>query len=120
MPVARVRFSVVLHSGARIGPGKIELLHCVQDSGSISAAARAMDMDYKRAWTLIESLNLAFDTPVVVRVRGGTHGGGAVLTPFGVDLLARYRKIEAAVARATSSDLRSLQRHALPEAGPKI
>ena len=48
--------------------GKAALLESVQSSGSISAAARAMGMDYKRAWLLVDSLNRAFDTPVVERV----------------------------------------------------
>jgi molybdate transport system regulatory protein len=67
-------------SGARIGPGKAALLESVRSSGSISAAARAMGMDYKRAWLLVDSLNRAFDTPVVERVTGGSGGGGAILT----------------------------------------
>ena len=68
----------------------------MRSSGSISAAARAMGMDYKRAWLLVDSLNRAFETPVVERVTGGPGGGGAVLTTFGKDLLARYRRLEAA------------------------
>ena len=79
-----------------------------------------MNMDYKRAWLLIESLNRAFDTPLVERVRGGVRGGGAVLTPFGVDVLTRYRRLEVAAVRTAARDLRTLARHALPEAGPKV
>src|ERR1700692_3636532 len=97
--MARVQVSLVLESGARIGPGKAALLESVRDTGSISAAARAMGMDYKRAWTLIDSLNRAFDIPVVERATGGFGGGGATLTPFGADVLARYRRLEAATAK---------------------
>jgi hypothetical protein len=46
--MAHLRLTLVLNSGARIGPGKAALLESVQTSGSISAAARAMGMDYKR------------------------------------------------------------------------
>lgn len=80
--MARLKISLILESGARIGPGKAALLESVRDTGSISAAARAMGMDYKRAWTLIDSLNRAFDRPVVERATGGSGGGGATLTPF--------------------------------------
>ena len=117
---ASVTLSLVLGSGARVGPGKIALLQSVRDTGSIAAAARAMNMDYKRAWLLIESLNRAFDTPLVERVRGGIRGGGAVLTPFGLDVLTRYRRLEVAAVRTAARDLRTLARHALPEAGPKV
>ena len=118
--VARINVSIVVQSGARIGPGKAALLQSVRDSGSIAAAARAMDMDYKRAWSLIESLNRAFDTPLVERVRGGARGGGATLTPFGLEVLTCYQQIEAATTRTASRKLRLLDRHALPSAGRKI
>jgi molybdate transport system regulatory protein len=118
--MARLKLSLILESGARIGPGKVKLLESVRDTGSISAAARAMGMDYKRAWTLIDSLNRAFDTPVVERVTGGSGGGGAILTPFGANLLARYRRLEATAAELGVTDLKALERHALPDPGPKV
>jgi molybdate transport system regulatory protein len=118
--MARLKVSLILDSGARIGPGKAALLESVRDTGSISAAARAMGMDYKRAWTLIDSLNRAFDTPVVERATGGAGGGGARLTPFGTDVLARYLRLEAAAAKLGAGDLKALEQHGLPDAGPKV
>jgi len=118
--MAHIRISLIFDSGARIGPGKIAPLESVRDSGSISAAARAMEMDYKRAWTLIDSLNQTFDRPLVERTTGGPGGGGAVLTPFGAVVLARYRRIEQESARLGAADLKALRRRALPEAGPKV
>jgi molybdate transport system regulatory protein len=79
-----------------------------------------MGMDYKRAWLLIDSLNRAFDTHVVEGATGGVGGGGATLTPFGAELLACYRKLEAATAKLAVADLTALEHHALPDAGPKV
>lgn len=118
--MARLQITLVLASGARMGPGKAALLDSVQATGSISAAARAMGMDYKRAWLLVDSLNRAFNTLVVQRAAGGAGGGGASLTPFGTDLLARFRRLEAAAAAGSAADLDAIERHALPEAGPKV
>lgn len=119
--MARLKLTITLASGARIGPGKAALLESVLATGSISAAARAMGMDYKRAWLLIDSLNRAFATPVVERVAGGSGGGGAVLTPFGKDLLARYRRLEArAAAGKAAADLAEIERHAVADSGPKV
>jgi molybdate transport system regulatory protein len=118
--MARLRLTLTLDSGARIGPGKAELLESVRVSGSISAAARALRMDYKRAWLLLDSINRAFVTPAVERVTGGTGGGGAVLTPFGESLLTRYRKLEAAAQRIAAADLKAPEKQATPDPGPKV
>ena len=118
--MGHLKVTLVLNSGSRIGPGKAALLESIRSTGSISAAARAMGMDYKRAWLLIDSLNRAFTTPAVERATGGTGGGGAVLTPLGVDLITRYRKLEAAAAKLAAADLKELERKASPDAGPKV
>src|SRR5215210_8655462 len=69
--MARLKLSIVLASDARIGPGKAALLESIRDTGSISAAARGMEMSYKRAWLLLDSINQAFETPAVVAATGG-------------------------------------------------
>ena len=63
--MAQLRVSIVFESGSRIGPGKAKLLESIRDTGSISAAARDMGMSYKRAWVLLNSINQAFNEPVV-------------------------------------------------------
>jgi len=118
--MARLQITIVTDAGARVGPGKAALLESVQSTGSISAAARAMDMDYKRAWMLIDSLNRAFVTPVVERSTGGAGGGGARLTPFGQDLLDRYRQIREAAERIAKAHLRTLERRAAADPGAKV
>lgn len=99
-----------LAPGRRIGPGKIELLEKIVAFGSISAAGRAMDMSYRRAWELVESLNSIFDRPVVEAQTGGRRGGGAALTPLGLALVAHYRAIEQTAARAAASHLAELEK----------
>lgn len=118
--MARVRVSIVFESGARIGPGKAALLECIRDTGSISAAARDMGMSYKRAWLLLDSINQAFTEAVVRAAPGGAGGGGATLTPFGAEVLERYRHIYERAASDAADDVAALARRARPEAGPKI
>jgi molybdate transport system regulatory protein len=118
--MGHIRLILIMKSGARIGPGKAALLESVHSTGSISAAARAMEMDYKRAWLLIDSLNRAFLTPAVERSTGGIGGGKAVLTPLGHELLERYRRLQAATAALAESDVEALERQAAADTGPKI
>ena len=80
-----------------LGPGKVSLLECVERTGSLSAAARALGMSYRRAWLLLHSTNEGFSEPVVELSVGGKDGGGARLTGFGQQLVADYREFEAAV-----------------------
>jgi molybdate transport system regulatory protein len=97
-----------LDTESRIGPGKIELLEHIDKFGSISAAGRAMDMSYKRAWDLVDEINRVCRQAAVERQTGGRNGGGAALTPFGASLVARYRKIERDAATAVRKELAAL------------
>jgi molybdate transport system regulatory protein len=107
LPSLSVRID--LDSEGRIGPGKIQLLENIRELGSISAAGRAMDMSYKRAWDLVDEINRICRQAAVERQTGGKNGGGAVLTPFGVSLVSRYRKIERGAATAVRKELAALQ-----------
>jgi molybdate transport system regulatory protein len=80
-----------------IGPGKIRLLEGIQRTGSLSAAARALGMSYRRAWLLLHATNEGFQEAVVELSVGGKDGGGTRLTDFGRRLIADYRGFEAAV-----------------------
>ncbi len=106
--MARLTLRIDLSDQGAIGPGKIRLLELVGESGSISAAGRAMKMSYRRAWMLIDELNRCFRSPVVETQLGGARGGGAVLTSLGHDLIARYRMIERAATKASAADLAAL------------
>jgi molybdate transport system regulatory protein len=120
--VAKLTIRIDLSGHGAIGPGKIRLLELVGESGSISAAGRAMNMSYRRAWMLVDGLNRCFRAPVVATQLGGTRGGGAVLTGLGHDLIARYRAIERAAAKASSSELAALdavQASPSPRAGSR-
>jgi len=116
--MARLSLRIDLGSAGALGPGKVALLERIAEHGSISAAARAMDMSYRRAWLLVESVNGAFREPAVTARPGGAAGGGAALTPFGADLVRRYRAIEAAAHAAASDDLLALQAAAAEQPHP--
>jgi molybdate transport system regulatory protein len=97
----------ILFDSAMIGPGKAQLLDGIQETGSIAAAGRRMQMSYKRAWSLVEEMNAAFAAPLVASARGGAGGGGAILTEAGSEVLRLYRlaleRAEAAAAEPVAA-----------------
>jgi len=107
-----VRFRLRISKGAdiAIGPGKIDLLEAIGNTGSISAAAKTLGMSYRRAWLLVDTMNRCFRGPVVAAETGGSRGGGARVTPLGLQVVRRYRRIEAIALDAGAEDLRALKR----------
>src|ERR1700687_4127844 len=107
LPSLSVRID--LDTDSRIGPGKIQLLENIRTCGSISAAGRAMDMSYKRAWDLVDEINRICKRAAVERQTGGKNGGGGRLPPFGLSLVTRYRKIERSAESAARKELLALR-----------
>jgi molybdate transport system regulatory protein len=104
-----VMLRVALTSRHHIGPGKVRLLELIDELGSISAAARAMEMSYRRAWLLVENMNTMFREPVLTPAVGGMQGGGAVLTRLGREIITRFRRMEAATRKAIAGDVAALK-----------
>ncbi|MGO8917862.1 MAG: winged helix-turn-helix domain-containing protein [Stellaceae bacterium] len=107
--MARLTLRVDLTPLGAVGPGKIRLLELVDETGSISAAGRAMSMSYRRAWLLVDELNRLFRNPLVATRLGGESGGGAALTPFGKSMVRHYREMESEAHAALAPHLRAFQ-----------
>ena len=112
--MARLTLRVDLGPDQAIGPGKIRLLEAVRDTGSISEAGRSLEMSYRRAWLLVDDMNRCFRKPVVDSAKGGKEGGGTVVTPTGLEVIALYRGIEAQAQKAAAKDLTKLTRLLVP------
>ncbi|HXX03776.1 MAG TPA: LysR family transcriptional regulator [Xanthobacteraceae bacterium] len=108
MAGAHLSIRIDLASGDRIGPGKIALLEAIRSTGSISAAARAIGMSYRRAWLLVEEINKTLREPAVRAETGGVRGGGAVVTPVGERVVGLYRTIEAQAKAASGGEFRAI------------
>jgi molybdate transport system regulatory protein len=107
---ARLRVRVQFGGGFAIGPGKADLLQAVAATGSISAAARQMEMSYRRAWLLIDAMNRCFRELVVDTATGGKGGGGARITVFGRKVLKDYRAMEAGAMALVSKRMPGFSR----------
>ncbi len=108
MALTCIKISIPYGEKAAIGMGKAALLEAIQRTGSISAAGREMGIPYRRAWELVETMNRCFAQPIVTRAVGGRHGGGSQLTSFGMEVLRRYREIEAKANESVIADIKAL------------
>lgn len=76
-----------------LGEGRVALLRAIEETGSLSKAAKSLKMSYKKAWSLIDALNSRSQKPVITTSIGGKGGGGAQLTPYGKALVGAFETI---------------------------
>lgn len=92
----KVKFKIWVEEGDQVvlGNGRVRLLQAIEEHGSISAAAKSMKMSYKKAWAQIDGMNAASETSLVEKSTGGKNGGGAVVTAYGKDMVAKFLDIK--------------------------
>jgi molybdate transport system regulatory protein len=73
---------------------RIDLLLFIQQTGSLQAASRKLDISYQHAWNIIKEMNTLSDTPLVIKQRGGVNGGGTSLTPSALRVIDEYEQIQ--------------------------
>tara|TARA_R110000868_G_scaffold82271_4_gene232443 strand:- start:283 stop:621 length:339 start_codon:yes stop_codon:yes gene_type:complete len=76
-----------------LGEGRVHLLKAIQETGSLSKAAKSLNISYKKAWQLIDSVNKSAEKPVTINSVGGKGGGGAELTEYGKSLVIAFDEI---------------------------
>lgn len=87
------RVWILTEDGTFLGEGRIELLNKIDEFGSISKAAKSMKMSYKKAWELVNSMNIQCKTPIVTGKIGGKDGGGSVLSESGRKLVLQFNQL---------------------------
>lgn len=113
----RLWLKIDLGNGGQIGPGKIALLRAVAEHRSISGAARAMNMSYRKAWLLIDEMNRTVAGTVVATSVGGSARGGASVTARGRELIACYERLLRQAEEGSDADLARLAALASKDAG---
>ena len=108
----KIQARIMLDDEIAFGPGKVDLLIAIQSTGSISAAGKYLGMSYRRAWLLVDAMNRCFQQPLVETATGGSQGGGARLTPLGIDVVERYQQLQ--------NEIRELGEKHFPEFKPLL
>ena len=80
-----------------LGDGRQHLLRLVHETGSISAAARAMGVSYRKAWTQLQCMEDLLTWPLLVRQKGGAQKGKTSLTPAALELLQQFDDLKQGV-----------------------
>ncbi|HZF29119.1 MAG TPA: LysR family transcriptional regulator [Gammaproteobacteria bacterium] len=114
-PPAELWIKVTIPGVGQIGPGKINLLKMIREQESISGAARAMKMSYRRAWLLVAELNKLFARPLVATWAGGKSRGGASLTKLGEKLIESYDIVVEQSAHVNRAVLTEIGRSVIRE-----
>jgi molybdate transport system regulatory protein len=114
-PSADLWIKVTIPGAGQIGPGKINLLKMIREHESISGAARAMKMSYRRAWLLVAELNKLFARPLVATWAGGKTRGGATLTKLGEKLIESYDTVVEQSVRVNRTVLTEIARSVIRE-----
>jgi len=94
-PGLKVNGSLWLEADGKhfFGPGPVELLEGIAETGSISEAAKKMRMSYKKAWELVNTLNEQALNPLVIPRTGGEKGGGSTITDEARQLITYHREL---------------------------
>ena len=83
------------HGGSALGGAdRVALLEAIRDTGSMTRAAKAVGISYKTAWDRVQDMNNMSAQALVQRSAGGAGGGGTVLTPYALELIAAFRQVE--------------------------
>ncbi len=91
-----------------LGFGRVVLLERIHEHGSISQAARSMEMSYKHAWDLIDSMNRQAGQPLVTTNKGGRGGGGAKLTTAGQKAIKDFTRLQQKLAAFLQQESKKL------------
>ena len=81
--------------GMFLGNGRVQLLKAIENTGSVSQAAKSLGMSYKKAWNLIDAVNNKAQEAVVLKSAGGKDGGGTILTAFGKKMIKQFDEVNA-------------------------
>jgi molybdate transport repressor ModE-like protein/molybdopterin-binding protein len=92
------RFSVSVRGPrGEIDHRHMRFLRGIASCGSMLGAARGFGITYRTAWMWVKEMNHAWGRPLVSRTRGGRGGGGAALTPQGLELVRRVAEAEESI-----------------------
>ena len=105
----KTRFWIDTEEGNFLGEGKVKLLQSIIETGSISAAARELEISYRKAWKMIDIMNSQASRPLVERQIGGKNGGGTVVTPHGIHAIEAFQKLKKTCSEFVAKEFSKIE-----------
>jgi molybdate transport system regulatory protein len=90
------------------GVGKSLILKAIDKEGSINQAAKKLNMSYRHAWSYIRSIEKRLGKQLITKIKGGSGGGGALLTPYAKQLLQKFDKLQQEILRIANQKFKEL------------
>ncbi len=109
------RIWIELDNNVLLGKGRVQLLKAIAETGSLSKGSKKIGMSYKKAWSLIDSINKTAKKPLLITSVGGKGGGGAILTAYGEQLIIAYENIIANTASFLNQEAATIKNTANPK-----
>lgn len=104
----KIRIWLYANGEKLIGKGRVELLELINETGSISSAAKEMKMSYRQAWQMVKEMNERASMPLVKKQLGGKQGGGASLSVLGVKIIHEFRVLEQKINAFATNEIKNI------------
>lgn len=90
----KARLWLTSNKGTYLAPGRVTLLERIEEYGSITRAAKSMEMSYRHAWLLLDDINSKAPAPLVIKTTGGKGGGGSYLSDEGKRAVKEFNNLQ--------------------------
>ena len=92
------------------GPGPVELLERIGQTGSINKAAKEMGLSYKKAWEILDFANKTTAVRLVITQSGGKEGGGTIITDEAKKLISYHHGLRKRFEQFLKNETRRINR----------
>jgi len=90
------------------GAGQLKILEAIDNTGSVSAAAKEMKMGYRSMWGKLKKIEKRFGKPVLIRQKGGIKRGSSTLTAEAREMVDKFKQLKQKINAEASSALETI------------
>jgi len=92
-----------------LGDGKWQILKTIEETGSLTAACKVLNLTYRRTWGDLKKIEQMLGFPLLEKSRGGTEGGASQLSPQGKKLVTAFDEFHQSVDKPIQEAFENLK-----------